>query len=97
MSEPKFTPEPWEIVNGRHLVHPRNGFLEIAVFSNDDDWEVEQGANKDLVCAAPDLYAVLESTLREYILIAGTHPDCPVYQHILDRANSALAKARGEV
>jgi hypothetical protein len=53
-----FTPGPWGIAADRYLYANVNGnFRQIATFDKDDDWEEEQSANKEIIAAAPELYA----------------------------------------
>jgi len=56
------------------------------------DWRVEgeEGANKNLIAAAPDLYEALENLLRVHEGEGGTK------YHAGEIARKALAKARGE-
>ena len=103
MSEPKFTPGPWEIEEDLFdhdwaISAPKWGALARVVAEMDDDgtgksWtKSETGeANAHLIAAAPDLYYALDCILKEL----------PTKRDWLDPVTEAMAKqalkaARGE-
>ena len=49
----------------------------------------------DLLCAAPDLLEALQDALFG-LYDGGDAEDCNVYQDAIDKAEAAIAKARGE-
>jgi hypothetical protein len=89
----KFTPGPWKFANGDTLYSDADGFTQIAVFMNDDDWEVEQLANKALAEQAPAMY--IELLNYEKILTALKGEGYAVGGK-LDKVGKVLAAARGE-
>lgn len=64
MADTKFTPGKWIIAGGYYLAAlggpPENEFRQICTFDKDDDWEVEQAANKFLILAAPAMYGAMQ-------------------------------------
>jgi len=101
MSEPQWTPGPWRVQwvqlgdNDR-----RPGWLTqaddpygriISGFANPAT--VEAAANARLIAAAPELYAALSEMLRWL----AQPPSGPInVAHVKERAEAALAKARGD-
>ncbi len=85
-----FTPGPWE-----HDVE-RN---DISWLSFSDGSGIPLGttkANADLIAAAPELYGALRNLLTINELLDGEGVLAKDKAAALDRANAALAKARGE-
>ena len=100
MSETKFTPGPW-IVMERAVVAVRR-FVIAEVFSDPlkkDSLAIEESkANLNLIAAAPDLFEALENLepyLDAIVCYASTITEHPPNGFIL-KARAALAKARGE-
>ena len=58
---------------------------------DDADEEGLADADRDLIAAAPVLYAALDLALSHM-----SEPDCVIWRDIQSRAKSALAKATGE-
>jgi len=92
----KHTPGPWHVVTeqGRPVVKCANDFyitntVDAAGYESDDD---TMFANARLIAAAPDLLAVLQE-LQESSSYWSEY-DVPL--GIVDRINSAIAKATGE-
>lgn len=91
MSEPKFTPGPWEISDGYYetrldVVDPRGkevAVLRLVPLEPPKTFE----ANARLIAAAPDMYDALESVLE-----CGSVND----QWWVGKVKDALLKARGE-
>ena len=110
MTEPKFTPGPWGNVDfalSNEIGTLKNPLIAV-VQSRHCDSPDELRANAHLIAAAPELYEALEECaidLKEWIL--GRYPeeslkypsikkDFELDISIVDKAFSALAKARGE-
>lgn len=89
-SQTEFTSGPWMIANGDTLYSNDGGFVEIAVFRNDDDWEVEQRANKSLVAQAPAMYTAMQEFCDR--VDRGEVRSRKTYEQF----KSILAAARGE-
>lgn len=90
MSAPKFTPGPWAFEKwfyGGHgyRIYSARGAHSIAGTSG----HPYDFANAQLIAAAPDLYAALET-------LVGWFADDDYDFQKLDDARAALAKARGE-
>ena len=84
-----------------------DGFLIASSMGRDDSGfyasDSEADANAHLIAAAPDLYEALERSidmLQDYALdykkISGSNEVHPIHKEIIDQAEKALAKARGE-
>jgi len=86
------TPGPWEVdshgivrdIHRKPIKHA-SAFIEGAYYDNDAT--EESTANANLIAAAPDLLAALES------LVGAVDPYCMTN---LDDAKAAIAKAKGE-
>jgi len=83
MSEPKFTPGPWN-ADGVYVCDENDS--EVALCDG-DNWE----PNSYLIAAAPELYEALEAMLD---LVRAENDGELLIAH---EAKAALAKARGEV
>lgn len=101
MSEPKFTPGPWEAINTSweySVVVDEDAARIAQVFIRDeadeetqDKFEAIKNADANLIAAAPDMYEALETTCEYCIGKEAT--DCPCERCITGKA---LRKARGE-
>jgi len=95
MTEPKFTPGPWNVKF--HIVddmtfcvvedESRKAICE--VFSHEPNWEDEQEANARLLAAAPEMYEMLAS-IRRTLKYMGYLP------YLVKDIDLILRKARGE-
>ena len=100
MSDAKFTPGPWAVDNRASFcvnaerdgaaggVCSTGGYY--ASWRDGEELMLENQANAHLIAAAPELYEALERMVADYDI--GEMTETP----ILDVANAALAKARGE-
>ena len=90
MTEPKFTPGPWEtsLTDDTFVRSADNDIAVMVGDYNDDVTSLIMTANANLMAAAPDLYAALKETLE----IAARHES----GDYIERANAAMRKARGE-
>jgi hypothetical protein len=77
---------------GIATVHINNGIPLVSDGGNDAPPEEEAKANGFLISAAPDLYASLDELFDYHGGAANALED----EYVVDRANAALAKARGE-
>jgi hypothetical protein len=106
MSDTKFTPAPWSHrTTGLHWNNPKLVNIEINYGDIqecvcDTVYRVEDAY---LIAAAPELYDALERSidmLQDYALdykkISGSNKVHPTHKEIIDQAEKALAKARGE-
>jgi hypothetical protein len=94
MSEPQFTPAPWEIA-GRYIKGPGdNGNIARAV-EYVGEWRAEGEANLRLIAAAPELYEALTSLRRQAKFWGTSDVDADTSAAIM-ASDIALAKARGE-
>lgn len=102
MSEPKWTPGPWECVIGaantseRLVVQtatPRTKGRHYAVARCYANLAGDSPHNARLIAAAPELYAALAELVEEIETDGGVDTSC---WPILDAGKAALAKARGE-
>jgi len=105
MSEAKFTKGPWEaLTNGNAynfetvvtFKNAADGWI-CTVYDDCDDCTLPDGANAHLIAAAPELYDMLYALMggdeKMQVAIGGN----PSYvDGFMSRANSVLAKARGE-
>lgn len=107
MSEAKFSKGPWRVVTKLSASENHKGFSiyqsttsELGLWAladiqpGDEDGELGR-ANAALIAAAPALYSALEEMatfIRDYK--AATKDELPY--PVLDRAEAALKKARGE-
>ena len=91
MTEPKFTPGPWEMAyqdqHGQLIV--RGKHIEVATCWHHSVGAIEKEmhANAHLIAAAPELYEALE-----YVMTAHGEQLSDAFE----KAQAALAKARGE-
>ena len=100
MSEPKFTPGPWQwsMVSGdyRTLV---NEELDTIIDSagTEDMWLCSENidANASLIAAAPELFELLKEALEDWDE-TNFDEEYPYRIDWADKARAALAKARGE-
>ena len=96
MSEPKFTPGPWQAVDGLDIIAADDWVVAVATGGEDDSV-----ANANLIAAAPDLYAALE---KAFALVEALMPglakisvkDYRAVNETPSEIRAALAKARGE-
>ena len=88
MSEAKFTKGPWwsSKPKGEHRSFVMADCVRIATVPYNSG-RTNTKANADLIAAAPDLYEALSDIVSNMFQ--------PTYEQI-ERANDALAKARGE-
>lgn len=92
MSNPKFTPGPWEyegingkvvsVINGIHAVVAHNGTFRHSA--------KESAANAHLIAAAPELYEALENIIRAIKMRTSIGNDLI---HELIEGENALKKA----
>lgn len=111
MSETKFTPGPWHVQKGFNTIFTtsdpaKQTGITIAIAKVLDDQvgsQSECNANASLIAAAPDLYEALKEVLLAERL--GTRPPETAMQaeekldrikYAVNKAEAALAKARGE-
>lgn len=94
MSETKFTSGKWEAEPQHDRVIAGN-----LVIAKVDGWTPEESdANVSLIAHAPDLYTALEDLMRELDTgwKNGTLPAVVTSSGTVQKAQRALAKARGE-
>lgn len=105
-----WTPGPWgvEHFGGSIYVGPlrvgegRSGFEDILYATDCKDYTVRAVARElakaHLIAAAPEMYEALATCLEARKLIAegGDYESIPDFEEWLERATTALAKARGE-
>lgn len=84
MSEAKFTKGQWYVEKESGMVVSTHDKTEICEYHPTGDYEFE--ANANLIAAAPEMYAMLETAVG---MFSGTE--------FASRAEKLLAKARGEV
>lgn len=104
MSEAKFTKGPW-IVYGdlpTDVVVAQSGECSLATLDCGCGGRTTQRANAHLIAAAPDLYEALSDMVEQAVSCFYNHygheqdpSDLPMPEHI-EKARTALAKARGE-
>lgn len=92
------TPGPWTIDrrSATHVIAGERGVAHCGgTTRNDDGGEhiAENEANAHLIAAAPDLYAALEWLIADK---CGQVPMVGSYADAIERAVSALARARGD-
>jgi hypothetical protein len=94
MTDPKFTPGPWEVKykNGETQLLMSDGDIHMCNMHY-YPWVPENDADWHLIAAAPDLYEALEAVLSSI-------PDMGNYydgaEDAFEQARTALAKARGD-
>lgn len=88
MSEPKFTPGPWN-ADGVYVCDKNDA--EVALCDG-DNWE----PNSYLIAAAPELYEALKDMHRTQLNNNRHDPDDYENTEQFLRVTAALAKARGE-
>lgn len=90
MTEPKFTPGPWKVIESGVVAEGR--FVIARIYLDplkEENAAIEESvANAHLIAAAPELYEALETCL---LYGAMTGDDWVIF-----KAETALAKARGE-
>ena len=95
MNQTKFTPGPWRIgtppPNGEQTIGTVAGLM-VAVATTGHNVAEETKANAHLIAASPDLYEALDALKAELFL----HAEGNYFRPLLDKAEIALAKARGE-
>ncbi len=105
MSEPKWTPGPWEFYEMRPLSDGHYKWAEIGPHPNDPVAEIDADngpnwkADGALMAAAPELYRALERLAErcdELLLVAVDQTNHVLISPELIDARAALAKARGE-
>jgi hypothetical protein len=102
MSETRWTPGPWNIIEGDSVVFIESAKRKIAATNHAPYWhhfsEIDL-ANAHLIAAAPDLYAALDAITARYVSIA-VSGDCgfwnPENEPEVVAARAALSRARGE-
>jgi len=94
MSEPKFTSGPWIVRENEPWVIAKDYGDMKSVFHVNHPAEPSetQMANAHLIAAAPELYEALDDLRAELFL----HAEGNYFRPLLDKAEAALAKARGE-
>ena len=94
MTEPKWTPGPWTVVNVGTKKEPMldvkatriAGKPSLAICSTGDSPQEMETANARLIAAAPDMYAALKIVSA----LQAAHPE------VLAVVDAAMRKARGE-
>ena len=90
MNEPKFTPGPWlfsSYKSGNSVIVIDGKEFDVATVNYPN-----RDANAHLIAASPDLYEALDALKAELFL----HAEGNYFRPLLDKAEIALAKARGE-
>jgi hypothetical protein len=103
MTDIKFTPAPWKIDRHRFVRTIASiGPLQADKYAG-SAWIECSEEDASLAAAAPDLYEALERSIdmlqdyaRDYKEISGSNEVHPIHKEIIDQAEKALAKARGE-
>lgn len=95
-TETKFTPGPWNVVERYGYLSVQQALTPILRLSPVGDYEQTE-ANAYLTAAAPDLYAALDEALAALYGAISVCGAIGNLTHARDLAQSALAKARGEV
>jgi hypothetical protein len=109
MSEPKFTPGPWRVLNGAILCPQLNDYGNWIVTSLPERGTAQDQANADLISAAPDLYKALRSQVH-WRMRDGSPCCCPLgededepkgemptgHATNCEELRAALAKAEGK-
>jgi hypothetical protein len=88
-----FTPGPWKAL--RYQVEV-DGKGTVAVVQNPWNDPTEKIANARLIAAAPELYGALSDLMENPLFQTAIGGNPNMVERLLDRANTALAKARGE-
>ena len=90
MNETKFTPGPWlfsSYKSGNSVIVIDGKEFDVATVNYPN-----RDANAHLIAAAPELYEALDALRAELFL----HAEGNYFRPLLDKAEIALAKARGE-
>jgi hypothetical protein len=100
MSEPKFTPGPWEVETGVDDIvwvdGPATSVCDLYHTSGQGKLIVKPNAvaNAHLIASSPELFEAL-ATLMACAEVRAGNVD-PLFSEPLEKARIALAKARGE-
>ena len=103
----KFTPGPWSCTNVYHPQgipsgHVFSEIVNVAIVGDYPNKEIAKynkerwDADKNLIAAAPDMYAALENAVKDYGKPGGPWNVPSEPGTWIHSATSALAKARGE-
>lgn len=88
------TKGPWNCTRnsaaGRNIICAENAPIDICVLSNRDKTLSEIDANARLIAGAPELLESLE------ILLAAFTSNIDIYEEDIQKAKSAIKKAKGE-
>jgi hypothetical protein len=101
VSEPRFTPGPWDALPKAHYVHVA-GKGHVAKITNPWNDGAEREANVRLIAAAPELYDGCNALLGLVQLILGRDDlsdelrEVLTTNHRIAEASAATAKARGD-
>lgn len=109
MSEPQHTPGPWIKRRFQHRknrpcvgIYADDGssiattiFNQVSNVSVRGYKEHEMDANANLISAAPDLLEALETAWPFFEEDDGHGANSAAYQHAIDKARAAIAKAKG--
>jgi len=90
MNQTKFTPGPWlfsSYKSGNSVIVIDGKEFDVATVNYPN-----RDANAHLIAASPDLYEALDALKAELFL----HAEGNYFRPLLDKAEIALAKARGE-
>lgn len=105
MSEPRFTPGPWEEEDG-DITHSKSGFIICRMTTEDDfpcmdggneDMRQEQAANSALISASTRMYAALEKAKKQIRVFANTPSEAAVADAYCLEIDDLLVTARGEL
>lgn len=86
MSEPKFTPDPWNNCDGETIETKKARICIIAPLNLTQE---ESDANAALIAAAPEMYEALEFSKRKFHDL--------YFENCCEYIESVLKKARGEI
>jgi hypothetical protein len=87
VSAPQFTPGPWS-ANCSHIYAPDGAIIAVVHNPGSKASDYPLVANRDLMAAAPELFAQLDLIVSEYL-------DGGVLTSSIVEAQDLLAKARG--
>jgi len=90
VSETKWTPGPWEVIDDYWIVGPDGGIAE--AFHN--LYDGTEAANAHLIASAPDLYEALSMARDRLSELQGGED--AITQSVIGLADCVMRQARGE-